>query len=258
MTTACDDVVEAIRARGFHNHRREGHSSAMSQGILRDLRAACEPFERDFVAGVVSHWLDCPSPAGRARKLDLVVAEPAEDVGQPDLSRLRICVENKSVVTAHRNRTNRYDDLSDMVGVLHRTRPDAILVATVLIGLAGNVLNVPDRIRPFLSDEDFINRVLPRLSSGDGSLWSEFPQAVSRNRPVDPKLTVAKFRQLPTRPPGRTDLAAFDYVLLVPVLIDNVNPPQVARNNDLGIDVDADYRAMLDRICKAYTARWHL
>lgn len=257
MPNACDDVVEAIRARRFHNHRLESHSSALSRGILRDLRAACEPFERDFGAGHISHWLDCPSPAGRARKLDLVVGEPSEPAGAPDLSRLRLCIENKSVVTAHRNRTNRYDDLSDVVGVLHRKRPDAILVATVLIGIAENVLNVPDRVKPFLSDDEF-STVLPRLSTGDGSLWTEFPRAVSRNRPADPELTAAKFRELPTRPPGRTDLVAFDYVLLVPVLIDNVNPPQVARDNKLGIDVDADYRAMLDRICKAYTARWHL
>jgi hypothetical protein len=51
---------------------------------------------------------------------------------------------------------------------------------------------------------------------------------------------------------------AYDYVLLVPVFIDNVCPPRVARDNALGIDVDAEYRSMLDRICKAYTARWHL
>jgi len=41
-------------------------------------------------------------------------------------------------------------------------------------------------------------------------------------------------------------------------MIDNVNPPQVARNNALGIDIDTEYHTMLDRICKAYMARWHL
>ncbi len=258
MSTAFDDVVDEVKTRGFHNHRREDHSGTMSRGILRDLRAMCEPFEGDFTGGRIREWLDFPSPGGRARKLDLVVAEPAGDTGEPDLSRLRLCVENKSVVTAHRNRTNRYDDLSDLVGVLHRNRPDAILVATVLIGLAGNVLNVPDRVKPFLPPEEFTGRVLPRLSSGDVTLWDEFPQAVSRNRPGDPERTVNKFRDLPTRSPGRTDLVAYDYVLLVPVLIDNVHPPRVARDNALGIDVDAEYHTMLDRICKAYMARWHL
>jgi hypothetical protein len=196
--------------------------------------------------------------ARRARKLDLIVAEPAGKTAEPNLTRLRLCVENKSVITAHRNRTNRYDDLSDLVGVLHRNRPDAILVATVLIGLAERFLNVPDRVKPFLRPEEFNRRVLPRLSSGDDALWNEFPQAVSRNRPGDPQRTVNKFRELPTRPPGRTDLVAYDYIFLVPVVIDNVHPPRVARDNVLGIDVDTEYLTMIEHICKAYTARWHL
>jgi hypothetical protein len=258
MSTPFDDVVDEIRARGFHNHRLEEHSGTVSRGILRDLHAMCEPFRRDFTGGRIREWLDFPSPGGRARKLDLVVAEPGGEAGGPDLGRLRLCVENKSVVTAHRNRTNRYDDLSDVVGVLHQKKPDAVLVATVLVGLAENVLNVPDRVKPFMPPEDFVGRVLPRLSSGDDTLWDEFRHAVSRNRPRDPERTVGKFRELPTRPPGRTDLVAYDYVLLVPVFIDNVHPPRVVRENGLGIDVDGEYRTMLDRICKAYTARWHL
>jgi len=255
--TAFDDVLDEIKVRGFHNHRLEGHSRAMSLGILRDLRASCEPFEADHDAGRVGRWLDFPSPGGRARKLDLVVAERDDDTDRPDLSRLRLCIENKSVVTAHRNTTNRYDDLSDVVGVLHHRSPDAILVATVLVGLALNVLNVPDRVKILVSDEDFQELVVPRLSTGDQSLWTEFPRAISRNRPMDAQNTMRRFRELPTRPPGRTDMAAYDFVLLVPVLIDNVNPPQVARQNDLGIDIDAEYREMLDRICRAYRARWH-
>jgi hypothetical protein len=257
MSTPFDDLANDIRARGYHNQRLEEHSGIVSKGILRDLRAMCAPFQRDFTANRIGEWLDFPSPSGRARKFDLVVAEPRGPGAGPNLGKLRLCVENKSVVTAHRNRTNRYDDLSDVVGVLHENNPDAILVATVLVGLANNVLNVPDRVKPFTSDDEFRRRVLPRLSSGDEGLWTEFPHAVSRNRARDPELTVGKFRQLPTRPPGRTDLAAYDYVLLVPMMIDNVNPPRVVRRNDLGIDVDAEYRAMLDQVCRAYTARWH-
>ncbi|MGH8544718.1 MAG: hypothetical protein ACREX3_14050 [Gammaproteobacteria bacterium] len=258
MSTPFDDVIDEIMTRGFHNHRLEEHSATVSRGILRDLLAMCEPFRDDFEHSRIRHWLDFPSPGGRARKLDLVVAEPSSKGGAPDLKRLRLCVENKSVLTAHRNRTNRYDDLSDVLGVLHHKRPDAILIATVLVGVAGNFLNVPDRVKPFLVREDFASRVLPRLSTGDQTLWGEFPHAVSHNRPGDPERTVMKFRELPTRPPGRTDLVAYDYVLLVPIFIDNVSSPRVERVNNLGIDVDAEYAAMLDRSCKAYTARWHL
>jgi len=257
MNTPFDDAVIKIRVRGFHNHRVEDHSGTVSRGILRDVSAMCEPFHQDFDRDCIRQWQDFPSPGGRARKLDLVVAEPGGEAGGPDLGRLRLCVENKSVVTAHRNRTNRYDDLSDVVGVLHQKKPDAVLIATVLVGIAERVLNVSDRVKPFVPPEDFA-RVLPRLSSGDETLWDEFPHAVSWNRPRDPERTVKKFRELPTRPPGRTDIMAYDYVLLVPVFIDNVHPPRVARDNTLGIDVDAEYRTMLDRICKAYTARWHL
>jgi hypothetical protein len=109
-----------------------------------------------------------------------------------------------------------------------------------------------------MTAEEFETRVLPRLSSGDQTLWQDFPHAVSVNRAVDPQSTIAKFRELPTRAAARTDLVAYDYVLLVPVFIDNVSPPRVARENTLGINIDAEYLAMIDRICKAYKARWHM
>lgn len=128
----------------------------------------------------------------------------------------------------------------------------------VLVGLCERVLNIPDRVKPFAEamDMDFESQVLPRLLSGDASFWEEFPFAVSHNRPPEPAQTVEKFRALPTRPPARTDLVAYDYVLLVPVYIENVNPPHIARENNLGIDVDGEYRAILEQICRAYRARW--
>jgi hypothetical protein len=49
--------------------------------------------------------------------------------------------------------------------------------------------------------------------------------------------------------------------LLVPAFIDNVNAPHIPGPDDphnLGIDVEKDYQKMLDKICKAFTARWHL
>jgi hypothetical protein len=257
MSTAFDKAIEEIKVQGFHNHRLEKHSRVVSEGILCDLLALCEPFKSDFQNGRIKEWFDFPLPAGRARKLDLIVAEVDSKKSSPDITHLRLCVENKSVITAHRNRTNRYDDLSDLVGVLHRHSPKAILVATVLIGLAEKVLNVPDRLKLLVPPEDFVKKVSPRLSTGDNFLWEEFPNAVSHNRPSDPEQTVKKFRGLPTRPPKETDLAAYDYVLLIPVRIDNVNPPEIARDNSLGIKVDAEYSTMLERICEAYTARWH-
>jgi len=80
-------------------------------------------------------------------------------------------------------------------------RPEALLIATVLIGLADRTLNIPDQVHKFYRDreEEFERDILPRLSSGDESLFSEFSWAVSHNRPLDAQKTLELFRTLPTR-----------------------------------------------------------
>ncbi len=176
---------------------------------------------------------------------------------------MRIAIENKSVITAHRNATTRFDDLKKVVVAVQGARPEALLIATVLIGLADRTLNIPDQVHKFYRDreEEFERDILPRLSSGDESLFSEFSEfswAVSHNRPLDAQKTLELFRTLPTRGSAQTHLVAYDSVLLVPVHIDNVHPPTLPRPNTLGIDVDADYQDFIVRTCKAYTARWHM
>ncbi len=216
-------------------------------------------FREDLESGKISVWKNVRGPGDRLRKLDLFVGEADAD-GGPDLRRVRIAVENKSVITAHRNRTSRFDDLQKVLAAIHGERPEAILVATVLVGLCERVLNVPDRVHPLYEDreDEFQKAVLPRLSSGDGDLWREFKFAVSKNRQSDPAKTVELFRSLPTRPAAQTHVKGYDYVLLVPVEIDNVSPPSVGRDNALGIAIDAEYQALIQQICRAYSARWHM
>jgi hypothetical protein len=93
---------------------------------------------------------------------------------------------------------------------------------------------------------------------GDASLWKEFDWAVSDNSATDPQRTVDMMRTLPTRSAGHTHVEGYDAVLLVPVEIDNVNPPCLPRPNSLGIDVDVEYSRTLEKMCSAYTARWHM
>jgi hypothetical protein len=255
MTTPFDEVIRQISRRGFHNHRLLEHSDIVSRGILRDLKEDCEPLAQDLVLGRVKSWLNVRAPGARQRQIDLLIAEPRRD-GSPDLEKLRIGIENRSVITAHRNRDARFDDLNESLQVLHRVKPEAVLVATVIVGTAERVLNVPDRITPFY--RNFEKKIRPRLSSGDTKLWTDFSKAISTNKRDDPKKTVEKFRQLRVRAPGHTHEVGYDYVLLVPAFVDNVNPPSLVRSNELGIDVDAEYHAMLVQICKAYHARWHL
>jgi hypothetical protein len=260
VSTPFDAAIAAIAKARYHNHRLETHSDSVSDGIVEDLRVFCEPFRRDLEDGVVRVWKNVSSPGDRRRKVDLFVGEPGDD-GGPDIHRVRIAVENKSVITAHRNRTNRFDDLSKVLGAVHSARPEALLVATVMIGLAERVLNIPDHVHKVYRDdkeEEFEEKVLPRLSSGDSSLWDEFSWAVSRNSKIDPQNTAALFRTLPTRGAGHTHKEGYDYVLLVPVFIDNVNPPSLPRDNSLKIDVDAEYGRLIEQMCSAYTARWHM
>ncbi|MGH7949929.1 MAG: hypothetical protein ACREQF_11930 [Candidatus Binataceae bacterium] len=254
MTTPFDEVIAQIKRRGFHNHRQPDHSNIVSLGILKDLQNLCEPLAADLASGKVKHWLNKPAPGARGRQIDLLIGEPRAD-GSPDPAKLRIGIENKSVITAHRNRDARFDDLNESVQVLHRVKPEAVLVATVIIGLADRVLNVPDRISPFY--KNFAKRIRPRLSKGDLKLWAEFPRAISENKPDDPIKTTQKFRQLKIRPAGHTHEIGYDYLLLIPAFVDNVNPPSLPRSNALGIDVNSEYQKMLDQICKAYRVRFH-
>lgn len=260
MSTPFDRVVDDIKRARYHNHRQDDHSGTVSRGIFEDLVRSCKPLAEDLERGTVKVWRNVSSPGDRLRKVDLFVGEPGLD-GKPDVPKVRIAVENKSVLTAHRNSPARFDDLRKVLGAIYSARPEALLVATVLIGLAQRVLNIPDQVHKFYRDDreqEFFDDVLPRLSSGDTTLWSDFSWAVSNNKPTDPAKSVAMFRRLPTRKPGHTHVEGFDYVLLVPMMIDNVNPPSLPRPNSLGIDVDAEYARMLKQLCSAYTARWHM
>lgn len=198
-------------------------------------------------------------PVTGSGALTYFVGEPDAE-GHPDIAKCRLAVENKSVITAHRNRTNRFDDLKKVVAAIQGERPEALLIATVLVGLAERVLNIPDQVHKFYRgrEEEFGRSVRPRLSTGDESLFEEFNWAISNNRSSEPRKTLELFQSLPTRGSAQTHLTAYDSVLLVPVRIDNVHPPELPRPNELGIDVDAEYAAFLDRTCKAYTARWHM
>lgn len=258
--TAFDAAVRAIERAGYHNHRRESHSDALSTAFFNDLLEHCESLRHDVESGIVKMWLNVRSPGDRLRKIDLLIGEPHHD-GRPDIGKVRIALENKSIITAHRNRTNRFDDLTKILGAIHSARPQAIILGTVLIGLAERVLNVPDRVHPPYRvnvelEVEFESDIRPRLSSGDPTLWNDFPHAISRNRSTDPKRTLDLLKTMPLRRPGHTHVRGFDVLIGAPVYIDNVNPPHVPRPNPLGVDVDAEYAAMLDQVCRGYNARW--
>lgn len=258
MPTPFDDVIRNIVATGYHNHRLEDHSDIVSEGIYKDLLVECPYISDDATNNIIKHWTNVPAPGARNRKIDLFIGEPDAD-GKPDIHKLRICVENKSVITAHRNRDARFDDLNETMQVVHKVRPEAVIAATMMIGVATRVLNVPDKVKAVSKSrpKEFEQNVLPRLKARDQALWKDYDFAISDNRPNDAAQTLAKIKGLPTRPPGHTHVAGYDSVMCAPVFINNVDQPYVDRSNALGINIDTSYHDMIESICRAYRARWH-
>src|ERR1044072_4231407 len=147
MNTPFDNVIAEIKRRHFHNHRRELHSDIVSAGIYQDLLTECEALQRDVESGIVRQWFNVRAPGARERKIDLFVGQAKDGTRKPDIKELRICVENKSVITAHRNRDARFDDLNEALQVVHAARSEAVIVATILVGVAAKVLNIPDQVK---------------------------------------------------------------------------------------------------------------
>lgn len=259
MSIPFDEVIQNIVSEHYHNHRQQIHSDIVSRGIYQDLFSTCPELQQDVESQLVKSWLNVASPTRRGRKMDLLIGEPGS-AGDPDLQKVRICVENKSVITAHRNRDARFDDLYEVLQDLHRINPQIVMIATIMIGTAERVLNIPDGVKSHFkrNPEIFEEKVVPRLSSGDHELWDDFSEDVSMNRQNDPVLTIQKFRNLPTRMIGHTHTVGYDNLLFIPVFIDNVNRPSIARENNFGINVDVEYQTMVERICLAYRTRWHL
>lgn len=92
MSTPFDAAIAAIAKARYHNHRLEAHSDIVSDGIVTDLRQACEAFRKDLEGGVIRIWKNVPSPGDRRRRVDLFVGEPDAE-GQPDITRVRIAGE---------------------------------------------------------------------------------------------------------------------------------------------------------------------
>lgn len=259
MKTPFDAVIDHIKETGYHAHRGQAHSNIVSDGIFEDLLRTCGPLKSDYDSGKVKVWKNIRTPGGRGRLIDLFVGEPDAD-GNPDLKKLRLGIENKSVITAHRNKGNRFDELAEALEAIQRVKPEAVMVATILIGVSERVLNVPDIVKRYFheNEEAFERNLVPRLSKGDAKLWQEYKSAISVNKPGDSKKTFDYFRKkLPTRNAALTHELGYDFLIMVPIAIDNVNPPDLPRPNDLDVDVDTEYRRLLATICRAYRSRWH-
>ena len=239
-------ILDAIREKGYHDHRSNSHSNLLTERMVADLAATCPSFVADRAANRFREWRNTLGPD--RRNTDLLIGAANAD-GSPGLRNVRILIEHKSVVTAHRNRNAHYQDIEREMLATHDKNPRTIVVATLIVGVCQRVLNVPDCVKKDsrYSPIRFQNEILPRLSTGDQTVWTDFPRCISTNTPEDPATTVAMFRGLPVRAPADSHEVGLDFMLFVPVEIDNVNPPRLGVMD--GIDSIADYQRMIQHIC---------
>lgn len=259
MPTPFDYVVDHIVEARYHNHRKEEHSDIVSNGIVEDLKLRCDSIRDDFDSARIQAWRNIVAPGTglkKERTIDLLIAEPDGSGVRPDLSRARLAIENKSVATAHRNKSARAQ-IMDAVGKnIQAISPEVILLGTVIVGTAVRYLNIPDAVKKFYS-HDFDSLILPRLSTGDQSLWDDYGDVgTSPNSATDASRTVQYFRDnVAVRSITLTHQPGYDYLLIVPMHINNVDPPRVDRSCGL-VDHDKDYGEMLDTLCSAYSYRF--
>jgi hypothetical protein len=252
--TPFDDVLNHIVQTGYHNHRGPQHSDLVTQGIVRDLKKYCAEIERDLGKGAVRAWHNVRGPD--YRNTDLLLAPAIQGNSKPDLGEIRLLIEHKSIVTAHRNRNARQQDIEREVSATHQRDPRTILAATFMVGVCQDVLNVPDCLKKHPNAKgQFNSTVRPRLSTGDQDLWLEFKDCISHNKAGDADKTINFLRHhLPVRKIGDSHALGLDYLLIVPVSIDNVNKPSLAPG--YSDQVLREYRAMIGHLCSAYKLRW--
>jgi formylglycine-generating enzyme required for sulfatase activity len=103
----------------------------------------------------------------------------------------------------------------------------------VLPFLAIQYVNIPDAVKRKcqILGIEFDHAVLPRLFSGDPNLWAEY--GTKPNLQDSASKTIEMRRTLPAWEKGFTYELGFDYLLIEPIFIDNINPLRVERENVL-------------------------
>jgi hypothetical protein len=276
LETPFDRHAARVNQIGYHNHRVNTHSDIISDGIVQDLRTTCATLKDDLDALRVGYWRNKKNPWGRKRNTDLVVAEPLTDAvpqGKAPLAeeawrgaaafkkvelapeKIRIVVEHKSIMTAHRNLSARHDDLNNLAQEAAGS-PNVIVGATVMVGTAPRMLNVPDGIKKLYKSKPgrFERDVVSRMKKHNPLLWEKFKDFVSPNQPehIAHSFHVLMSTVVKRRSPGNRNAVGYDAFLVVPVFYDNVNVARVVRDNPYGIDVDQEYRKFIERISDDY------
>jgi hypothetical protein len=255
--TAFSDLIDFIRNERIHHPRTGVHSDILSKGLLNDLCRVSDVFLNHAEEGEICYKLNMKiEDASRHHVVDLVIGRP-RNKGQlqakseqlagdgplcqcvGELVETRIIIENKSLVTAHRNVFNRTRILTDISDFVRNSKhKDAILIGTFLVGTAERFLNY----ETFVRARDVLNRLCKKSSYDFDSLEKNIgtgsrelrdfvtnpnlpERMVSVNRTDDPKRTLQSIvGDIPVKTDTKT---GYDALIIQFCHIDNVDPPRL-------------------------------
>ncbi len=248
MSTIFDTWIEEISKKPFYSGRGGVHCKALALALEKELLERSPALRTDRNSGLVRSWTRRTLAATRGRH-DLLCG-PADVAGEPAPGGLRICIDVKTVVTAHRNGPTRAQELRDAAKRIAGDSPESLHVAVVLVGTEARYLNVADQVaalyRKMGKERFFDESIVPRLSTGDESLWTDCAWGISPNKPNDAATTAALF----------LGLTEFDALFVAPVHIDNVTPPKVDRAHPAFGRFDEQYEVAMASVVGEYMKRW--
>ncbi len=218
--TAFERLVSYLERERIHHPRTGFHSDYLSKEFLRDLYHVSSIFKSDVDAGTicykVNHRLGL---GGRQHVLDLVLGTREDSSQQTSIDPknqgfqriresepkdIRLIMENKSLITAHRNVYNRTRILADLAeAVRDGQHRHVLLVGTFIIGTADKFLNYETFIRArdvlshLCSESKFNLKELEGMIGTGNEKIREFVEdpalpetMISRNKPDEPEKTL--------------------------------------------------------------------
>jgi hypothetical protein len=214
---------------GF-NPRSQANSNALSSFIVADLMQSCPHIAKDIDNLKLVPLLNADVYTRVAsRNVDLVLHESTEPKTP---HRVRVAVENKTIMTAHgKARWNRYGDIIAYCNHAHNHRKECIAAATVVINCSPAYEN-PDGFAKGLVRPSFD---MHKVVKDTVKIFTDLPLRNSVDEPNDQPEAMVVF--------------VVDY--------DGVNPAKLVIN-DLAPPPDnpVHYSNFIKRICGLYSERF--
>jgi len=300
-TNAFERVIKRIRNDGVYHPRDQRVSTQLGLEILRDLYFVSPEFREDVNCGRICYGFNLKfekTSTSNSKRTDLAIGVLDESADIPPIltkyledaplipemkmlhittrdrdlmKEVRIAMENKSVITAHRNRNNRSDELVSIADVLSEACPGAILVATVMIGTATEFLNYEVLQRAEGVLEVFCERVrggyqldeIKRLLGRSAPEIADFlnqprirKALISTNESQEPFNTMDRMHGV-LKPRENTSQIGYDVLILQFCHIDNIGPARLESPEYFkGIYAQYQYNTALKRLSGLYRERF--